>query len=481
MFTSLVFTAALAAGQPPANPYYPGGYYPHRVVPAAQQTPPNTLPSTVPGGPAAGPNSGTVLTPSGNGGYTDAQGNSYSTDANGGLVLNGNGGGGNGSGNPPPYGDVGGSGDTGDDEAPTYLLQRTLAQTRLGQIMENNGIVVYGWTAGSYNVSTTSGSNLPVTTADRANEFLLNQNWLHVEKTIDPEKDEFQLGGLVDWILPGSDYRFSLPRGLWNDQLTSNNGGPQLYGIDPFQFYAQAWMPNVGPQGTKVILGRFNTHIGYELVQQVDTPFVSRSYLFQYNPFTHTGVWATTQLNDNWSMGNGFATGSDTFIDPANRLTYLGQLKWAPPEGKTTAAINTVITNPSFAVRESFAFFNAYNFLLTHQFNDKLGYVLDTTYSHIDNVPGTGFTDWYGAANYLIYQVTDNVVSTLRAELFNDTTGFRTGFEGLYTEVTYGVGWTPVPGLLLRPSVRYDHNNQTNPFEGDSDMWTGYMEAIVRW
>jgi hypothetical protein len=367
-----------------------------------------------------------------------------------------------------------------EEEAEKYFLERTLAQTRLGQIMENRGITVYGWTAMSYNVSTVSGSNLPEAMADRANEFLLNQNWLHVEKALDTEKNEFQLGWSTDWILPGSDYRFTLPRGLWNDQLTDNNGGPELYGIDPFQFYAQAWLPGIG-DGTKVILGRFATHVGYELVQQVDTPFVSRSYMFEYDPFTHTGIWATTNLGDNWVVGNGLATGIDTFIDPANRLTYLGQLKWAPKDGDSTAALNVVVTNPEFDTSESFPFYNFYNLLVTHSFNDKLSYVLDAGFAHMDNTPDIGTTTWYGAANYLIYNHTDNVVSTLRAEVFEDTDGFRTGFEGLYTEVTYGIGWKPVPGFLIRPSVRYDYNGDSRPFEGDHHLWAGFLEAIVRW
>src|SRR4029453_15945074 len=99
-----------------------------------------------------------------------------------------------------------------------------------------------------------------------------------------------------------------------------------------------------------------------------DTPFVSKSYLFQYNPFTHTGVWAVTQLNENWSIGNGAVLGSDNFIDSADRLTYLGQIKWAPPEGKTTVLLNAVVTNPKFDTAENFAFYNAYNLQIIHKF-----------------------------------------------------------------------------------------------------------------
>jgi hypothetical protein len=443
---TLLLTTALSAGQPPA--YTPPGV----VIPAAQ--PPAALPNEAPPAPTppAAPN-GT-----------------------------------NGAGGPPADPAAVEQIKDEKEEAPPertkYLLERSLAETRLGRLFEDRGIVVYGWTGMSYNLSTASGSNLPVTFDDRANEFLLNQNWLHAEKTIDTAKKEFQLGWVTDWILPGSDARFTIARGLWDDQLTRNDGRPILYPIDPVQFYLQAWLPNLGPQGTKVIAGRFVTHVGYELIQQVDTPFVSKSYLFQYDPFTHTGVWATTQLSDDWSVGNGLATGIDTFLDaPTNRLTYLGQLRWAPKDGDSAVAFNVVLTQPKFIPSENFTLYNCFNVVATHKFTDKLSWALDATYSYEEDapVPGSGFADWYGAANYLIYSHTDTVASTLRAEVFNDSTGVRTGFEGLYTEVTYGVAWKPCPGLLLRPSVRYDYNGYTRPFEGDHHLWTAVMEAVIRW
>jgi hypothetical protein len=360
-----------------------------------------------------------------------------------------------------------------------YLLERSIAETRLGQILDQNGIVIQGWTQGSYNVSTASQQNAPVFMIDKANQFQLNQNYLHIEKTLDTSKKEFQLGFLTDWILPGSDARTTIVRGLWFDQVQRG----EQYPIDPFQFYAQAFLPGIG-DGTTVKLGRFATHCGYELVQAPDTPFVSRSYLFQYNPFTHTGVYATTALGDNWTVGYGAATGTDTFIDErTNRFTFLGSLKWAPKDGKTTAAVNVVLTDPSFIEDQNFQLYNFYELLVTHKVTDKLTYVLDAAYSHMDNFPAgaAGTVHWYGAANYLIYAHNDCVTSTLRAEVFNDQQGARTGFAGLYSEVTYGMAFKVADGLIIRPSVRYDNNSKTEVWEGNQNLLTGTLDVIIRW
>ena len=365
--------------------------------------------------------------------------------------------------------------------ATRWPLMRSVQGSWLGALLDDNRVTVYGWTQFTATTGTARGSNLPVPFVDRPDEFLLNQNFLHVERTIDTSKRDYQWGFVGEVILPGSDYRFTLPRGLANRQLGTNDGRPELYGIDPYQLYAQAFLPDLGPRGTKVIAGRFASHCNIELVQAVDTPFASRSHLFQNNPFTHTGVWATSQLTDAWSVGNGVATGSDTFLDAASRLTYLGQAKWAPPTGRTSVAFNTVVTNPRFDEREAFAFYNVYEVVLTHKLSDRLTYTLDAVYSHIRGVPDTGFTDWYGAASYLTYQLSPTLAGTVRGELFNDTTGFRTGSEGLYSAATAGLAWKPLPELLVRPSVRYDHNEGSRPFEGKPDLFTATLDLIVRW
>jgi hypothetical protein len=181
-------------------------------------------------------------------------------------------------------------------------------------------------------------------------------------------------------------------------------------------------------------------------------------------------------------VGNAVVLGADTFINaPTNRFTYFGQIKWAPPEGKNTALFNFMLTNPKYNVENAFNFYDVFNFQFTHKFNDKASYVLDSSYSYMNNNPGIGFADWYGAVNYFIYKHTDKLTSTLRFEEFNDSKGIRTGFAGLYTEVTYGVAWQPKPGLIIRPSVRYDNNASTAAFEGKHDLYTAALEMIFRW
>ena len=459
MFTTLMLTTGLAAGQPPAPAYNsapPQPVYYTQPAPAAPGAVPTTLPRVVQPTPMPVPTAQPVpmsqpmpMTKSDQPGAVDPQA-AEEVKADKGET-------------PPPT---------------KYFLEKTLAETRLGEVMSNRNITVYGWTEMSYNASSAARSNAPVFMYDRANEFQLNQNYLIAAKTLDTARKEFQWGWQTDWILPGTDARTTVVRGLWFDQVT--NG--RRYPIDLYQGYAQVYLPGLGTDGTTVKVGRFATHCSYEVVQAVDTPFVSRSYLFQYNPFTHTGVWATTPLNDTWTLAHGLSLGNDTWFNaPTNRLNYIAQLKWAPKDGKTSVLFNTVVTNPKYAASQAFAFYNYYGFVVTHKFNDKLTYVLDTAYSHMYDVPNVGFANWYGAANYLFYNHTDKVTSILRAEVFEDAQGVRTGFKGLYTELTYGVTYKPVDWVYIRPSVRYDNNSTSAPFEGKQNLFTTALDLIFRW
>lgn len=359
-----------------------------------------------------------------------------------------------------------------------YLLMRSLKGTGFGNLLDDNGISISGWVQGNYTASSADRTNLPTTFNDRANFFQMNQNFLRINKDIDTSKEEFQLGFRTEWILPGTDARFSQSRGLFNGQTGD-------YQFDLFQAYGEAYLPNVGPKGSTVRVGKFATLVGYELVQGAETPFVSRSYLFQYNPFTHTGAMVTTQLDDTWTVVNGLVQGADNTFSSPNQATYIGQLKWAPKEGKSNALFNVVLTDPRFDASRGFPFYNVYNLVYTRNISDKFTYVLDATFSHIDGAPlgngAVGSATWYGAANYLIYKHCDNVTSTFRAEVFEDTKGFRTGSQGTYTALTYGVAYAPKPGVIFRPFARYDHNSDSRPFEGKSNLYTAGMDVILRY
>src|SRR5207244_3940309 len=108
-----------------------------------------------------------------------------------------------------------------------WPLMKALQGSYPGWLLDGNRMQIYGWTEGSFTASSDRHSNLPMGFNWRANEPLLQQNWVRFERSVlktgttDPT-----FGFRTDTILPGADYRFTLARGIWDAQLTAAGGQP---------------------------------------------------------------------------------------------------------------------------------------------------------------------------------------------------------------------------------------------------------------
>jgi hypothetical protein len=366
-----------------------------------------------------------------------------------------------------------------------WLLMRELQGTYAGWLLDGNRFSVSGWTDAAFTASSDAHEQLPMGFNFRANEGHVQQQWLRVERTVDQNATTPTFGFRSDTLF-GIDYRFTVARGLFSGQLSDDNGQPNLYGVDPVQFYAEAYFPQVG-RGLDVKLGRFFAQFGAESIDTTQNYFLSRSYSFIYDPFTHTGLLTTLKLTDAWSVQNGLVLGSDVFIDPADTPTYIGGAKWAPPNGRDSVLFEVILGSGRFNQARNFNNVEIFDLVYTHKFSDRLNYTLDALYGFETNVPDIGTADWFAAVQYLSYQVTGRLSATTRLEFFDDPQGQRTGFSGLYAALTGGVTWKPTPAglppgsLLIRPEVRYDYNTDSRPFEGKHGVFTAAFDVVFRY
>jgi hypothetical protein len=327
-------------------------------------------------------------------------------------------------------------------------------------------------------------NNAPVVWTDRANEFLLQQAWVRFERPVVVGGTQPTFGFRSDWLF-GTDYRFTLPRGIFNGQLTAEDGLPNLYGVDPISFYAEAYFPTVA-NGLDLRLGRWFTPFGVESLEAVSTPTVTRSYSFNFAPpFTHTGLLSTWTLNPTWTLQAGPCLGNDIFIDPAAEPRFVGTLRWAPPGGRDTLTFGTSLGRGTFDAEEAFNRINVFDVVYTHAFTPRLSYAFETIYGYQDDTPlpdgTTAFANWLGVVNYGFYSFTPRTTGVLRLEFFDDFQGARTGFEGLYTAITAGMAFKPSKGVWIRPEVRFDYNGDSTPFEGKHDIFVASCDFILRW
>jgi hypothetical protein len=365
--------------------------------------------------------------------------------------------------------------------ADRWFVMRELQGTLPGAVLDGNRLRLSGWTDVSFTASSDAHEQLPMGFNYLANDFLLQQNWLRFERTVVTSgTTEPTVGFRSDTILPGSDYRFTLARGVFSSQLTADHGQPATYGIDPIQFFGEAYFPTVA-RGLDVKVGRVFCQYGVEANDAVSNALASHAYTFIYDPFTHTGVMTSTKLTDAWSFQAGVMLGSDIFIDPADVLTGMGSVKWAPPDGRNSVLFSFIIGPGRFNTGRNFNNPNIFDLVYTHQFSARLAYNYETLVGYQTRVPGIGNAHWFGILNYLTYTFTPRVSGTVRSEFFDDEQGQRTGFAGLYSTLTAGVSVRPRPWLVFRPELRYDYNGESRPFEDRHGLFTATADVILRW
>jgi len=389
-----------------------------------------------------------------------------------------------------------------------WALMRVLQGSWYGAQLEDSRTTISGWTEGSYTASTANISNQPVVWNDRANRFLMNQTWLRIERsTVTSGTYEPTWGYRIDADY-GSDYRFSLMRGLLNNQLLNSQGNQNLYGIDLIQFYGNAYIPTLF-QGTDIRAGRLFTPWGYESLEGVSTPFVSRSYAFNWSPpFTHMGIMVSPTFNAQWSGKFMLANGNDVFIgDPSEEMRSVGAITWNSLDKTDTVTYGWTWGRGKFNAGDRFSpatageqsepagrnNLNVNDLVWTHIFNPKLSYATELIYGYQTNVPANipggiialnrteGTAHWGSTVHYLNYAFTNRLTGIVRFEMFDDFEGQRTGFEGLYTAITAGAQVRPTKSTLIRPELRYDYNGYSTPFEGKHGIFTAAMDFIVRW
>lgn len=362
-----------------------------------------------------------------------------------------------------------------------WLLMKSLQGTWQGACLDENHLRVSGWTDMSFTASTDRVSNLPMGFNYLANNFLLQQNWLRIERGVATSgTTEPTFGFRSDTILPGSDYVFTLARGLFNGQLTADNGKPARYGFDPIQFYAEAYFPTIG-RGLDVKFGHFFCQLGVEANDAPSNYFVSHSYTFIFDPFTHTGLLTTLKWTDAWSSQAGLVLGSDNFISPTDTPTFIGNVRWAPPTARDSLQFSVIVGNGRFDQAEKFHNPEVFDFIWVHKCNTRTTYTLNALYGFTTNVPDIGFANWMGLVHYLTRDLTPRMNGTVRLELFDDTQGQRTGFAGLYTAATAGVNLRLRKSIIFRPEIRFDYNPQTAPFEGKHGLFTAASDLVLRW
>lgn len=292
------------------------------------------------------------------------------------------------------------------------------------------------------------------------NDIRLHQQWLYAERVADGSCG-IDFGFRFDAIY-GVDAQntqaFGNPPGSYDFQNGFDHG---IYGFAFPQLYGEVAMGDLS-----VKAGHFYTIIGYETVTAPDNFFYSHAFTFNFNePFTHTGVLATYQVNDDITAYGGYTLGWDTGFDDNNDMDQSDGSNWL---GGASVALSDNITATLTNVAGDFGVIGEgymQSFVLDVNITEDLNYVFQNDWLHTNAVgrDGRSGIDSYSFNQYLFYTINDELAAGARGEIW-------TLDKSTIYQTTLGVNVKPHPNVVIRPEVRWQwsENDVDEAFFGNT-------------
>ncbi len=343
--------------------------------------------------------------------------------------------------------------------------------------MKEHDTTLTGWIDGGFMgnpQNPTNHFNGPVTFTDR-DDGQLNQFYGVLQRTpADMSKNcGLFIGGDIDFFW-GSDYFFTTAAGLDGTKI---GNVPRWYSQSDRQYgYAmpQAYV-ETDYDDLKIKWGHFYTIIGYEVVPAVGNFFYTHSYTMQYGePFTHTGMLASRNIDDNWSWSAGVVAGWNDF-DLEDGAQFMGGITYADKDyGSLSFSIisgnESDINVPGVGPESNRTM---YSLVWSRNLTSRWTYVLQHDLGVQQNTEGFNAVDskradWYGVNQYLFYKINCCWTFGWRFEWFDDpqgyvVTGLRPGntdarfrFPGSFYETSVGLDYKPNGNVTFRGELRYD-------------------------
>ena len=347
----------------------------------------------------------------------------------------------------------------------------------IGKVGDSN-LNIYGWidagvTANALNPA--SNYNGFLAPNDR-NEFQANQLYLVMEKALDLEANDWDIGGRVD-LLYGTDWIYCASLGL----ETHPDGSPRWnaskhYGLAMPQIYGE-----VGFGDLSLKLGHFYTIIGYESMMATSNFFYSHNYAVRYaEPTAHTGGLFTWKTTDELSLFLGGVNGQDRFDGQTDTFSLLTGFNYTPESKEWAYAFGLMTAGRESGLVPVNGLRTYLSNVLTLNPSERLQLVSQFDAGWQDNYDFQGNqAQFWSYTQYFFYTLNDCWKSGLRYDLFSDDQGTRlgglrfggtpggnplnpSGYPGKAQAVSAGLNYSPNANLRVRPELRWDW------FDGDS-------------
>ena len=164
----------------------------------------------------------------------------------------------------------------------------------------------------------------------------------------------------------------------------------------------------------KLTMGKWGTHVGYEVVDAYLNRNYSMSYMFSYGPFFHTGLKADIVLGSHTGLMVGIANPTDYSTTNSSHKWAIAQFSTGSNNGKLKAFLNYQGGKYDMDSKLS-----QFDLVVTGAISDKFSIGYNGTVQSRKPSEESSAT-WWGSALYFNVDPTSNFGLTLRGEYFDD-------------------------------------------------------------
>ena len=221
----------------------------------------------------------------------------------------------------------------------------------------------------------------------------------------------------------------------------------------------QAYLSYAISDHFKLTMGKWATHIGYEVPDAYLNRNYSMDYMFTYGPFSHTGLRADITLGKKSALMLGVANTTDMVATTASRKYLISQFSTGSANDKVKFYLNY---QGSYGGSHSVTQFDA---VLTAAITSKFSIGYNGTIQ-MYKTDSTSSASWWGSAVYLTADPTAAFGITLRAEYFDNKKAVVSAPASSIFDVTLSPN-IRVGNLTIIPELRLDAGNNEIFEKGD--------------
>ena len=263
-------------------------------------------------------------------------------------------------------------------------------------------------------------------------------------------QNSFELGMAsvkADYTIGKVDGLLDLGFGRRAEEFSYNDGNGWPHGTgNGFSTLAavkQAYVSYSPSDKVKFTMGKWGTHVGYEVLDAYLNRNYSMDYMFSYGPFSHTGIKLDVTANKNFAFMIGVANPTDMVTASFSKKYFIGQIHLTTTDTKVTGYLNYVggkdMTNASI---------NQFDVVITGTVTSKFNIGYNGTVKSVKPSGGSS-NSWWGSALYLNYDPTTIFGLTARGEYFSDN-------NALANVTGLGIG-TDITDFTLSGNIRLDN------------------------